>query len=201
MATIVTHLFFARKVLREGLVLKAEAPFLVGNIFPDIRRLAEIERSLTHRPVADLKDVNAHGAFWAGVLFHNLLDIRRHYGLTEAGEFAGYPDSNEFHLGCKFWEDWYLYPRLDGKKYILSCLETVYAKETEFIDWSVVKKYHLVTADYLSHCPNPESIAAYCLASKIPPVTTAGVVDYFRAIGRDKTAQKKITNFFSRLSF
>lgn len=201
MATAVTHLYFSRKVLAEGLVRKNKIPFLVGSLFPDIRRLAGLPRPVTHLQVRDLAQINEVPAFRAGVLFHHYLDLLRDRGLREARVFEGFPDLNEFHLGLKFWEDWYFYPRLRGKAAFCAVLKKVYAPEKELVTGRTVRLYHRLTVAYLSQRPNPDSIAAYCLGSGISPASVGMILDFYHRITLNMPAQQKDLDFFNRLTF
>lgn len=69
-----THLKYATQYLEGRPELEATA-FWRGTIFPDIRRMASIERHVTHRWGVTLEDVAAETNSWqAGLLLHSFLD-------------------------------------------------------------------------------------------------------------------------------
>lgn len=69
-----THLNYAAKYLETRPEID-RAKFLRGTAFPDIRRMAGIERHVTHRWGVTLEDVAAEAGPWqAGLLLHSYLD-------------------------------------------------------------------------------------------------------------------------------
>ncbi len=65
-----------------------EKEFILGTSFSDIRYIARgVKREVTHIPRVKFKDVygqlKAGNSFWAGVLFHSLVDEMREWYMTE----------------------------------------------------------------------------------------------------------------------
>lgn len=76
------HLRYAFEYLREHTEFD-RSEFLRGTTFPDIRRMAGLERVITHPEEVALDDVNAEADSWqAGLILHSYLDVawNRYFG-------------------------------------------------------------------------------------------------------------------------
>ncbi len=76
MPSFITHIVFAEKIYPA---LEPNTPnesaFLIGNLFPDIRRLNVLKRNQTHFNHIKKSSIQTAECFYTGVLTHNLLDI------------------------------------------------------------------------------------------------------------------------------
>lgn len=168
MAGPVTHIVFAILMLQflpQNIDRKA---FIVGTSFPDIRYMARIAREKTHiKPVSWDAVVQAPTSFYAGMLFHNLVDIIRmtrfepdFFVLNKSEQTPIY--INLFPLILKTAEDAYLYEKTDQWKEIASYFDTVYQEELDFgISEETVRAWHHLIQAYIAHQVSPESIARF----------------------------------------
>ena len=112
MASQISHIVYAKKYLEKypsGVINRDE--FLLGSVFPDIRRLAEnMTRKGTHR-VFEPVDLNFNGlnSFRAGWKFHVYCDMRREEILTKHGFYELTNDNGKFWQANKMLEDKLLY--------------------------------------------------------------------------------------------
>jgi hypothetical protein len=74
MPSQLVHIAYARAYLKQHPQVD-EAAFMRGTVFPDIRRLADLERHVTHHYGLSLKDVEQEMDPWqAGLMLHGYLD-------------------------------------------------------------------------------------------------------------------------------
>ncbi|MCJ7827548.1 hypothetical protein MUP65_00170 [Patescibacteria group bacterium] len=198
MATLITHLHFAQKALDEGLVCLPRQPFLVGTSHPDIRYLAKINRALTHFPCSGLAQVNESDPFDGGVLFHNLLDVTRAFGLKRACLHGSCPQTKEYYLGSKFWEDKHFYSQTNLSEWeaIGSLFDRIYPQEHRLVKREVVLDHHRYMAEYIASPPTQKTIERFLRKIGYPDKSIKLVCRYFHQVGRDKPLQKKIISFY-----
>jgi len=112
MASQVSHIVYAKKYLEKHPLPNGDRDlFILGCVFPDIRRLAEnLTRKGTHR-VFEPVDLNFEGLtpFRAGWKFHVYCDMRREELLNKYGFYVLTEDNGKFWQANKMLEDELLY--------------------------------------------------------------------------------------------
>jgi hypothetical protein len=134
MAGIVAHIVFAKQALDSFLPRYDAGPFLVGTVFPDIRQMAGIERSLTHPARMSLDEVEGtEDPFLAGMKFHALLDLRRERLVEKLGVYEGLPEGYPRTVALKLCEDQMLQSRIKDWSPILDAFEGTYPAADAFV--------------------------------------------------------------------
>ncbi|MDP1884652.1 MAG: hypothetical protein Q8L10_04785 [Candidatus Moranbacteria bacterium] len=112
MASQISHIVYAKKYLEKyPFSIANKDEFLLGCVFPDIRRLAEnLTRKGTHRAF-DPVDLDFRGlsSFRAGWKFHIYCDMRREEILNSYGFYELTNDNGKFWQANKMLEDELLY--------------------------------------------------------------------------------------------
>jgi len=112
MASQVAHIVYAKRYLEKFPSNEIDRDeFLLGCVFPDIRRVAEnLTRKDTHMAY-DPIDLNFTGltSFQAGWKFHLYCDMKREEILSQYGFYKLTEDTGKFWLSSKMLEDELLY--------------------------------------------------------------------------------------------
>lgn len=112
MASQIAHIVYAKKYLEKHPLLNGDRDlFILGSVFPDIRRLAEnLTRKDTHMAF-DSVDLNFEGLtpFQAGWKFHVYCDMKREEILTKQGFYIATNDNGKFWQANKMLEDELVY--------------------------------------------------------------------------------------------
>lgn len=156
-AAPLTHLVLAQEFLKQTPFLQeAEIkPFLVGNVFPDIRYLGEISREETHEKEITLDDIfNAPSPFIAGMRLHALVDVFRedmvvYWNIYDLIEGESHPATL-----LKLIEDEILYEMVETQNFIPLFDEIL----TDELAWKVSllthHKWHYFLQRYLGKKPS-----------------------------------------------
>lgn len=150
-----THLYFAEKWAEQNPIASDEAlrDFILGNLFPDIRYIANIPREWTHADVYSIDEVGASSTpFEGGMKLHAFVDMVREEFVERTGIYAyvipyaeGYPATL-----LKFIEEEILADRFDGRRYSY-CLDWIIEDEMRLgLTEDVVDHWH----SRLRYCMN-----------------------------------------------
>ncbi|MCB1075587.1 MAG: hypothetical protein KDK59_08650 [Simkania sp.] len=131
-----THLYFAEKWAEQNPIATQEAlrDFVLGNLFPDIRYVANIPREWTHAEVYSIEEVGASRTpFEGGMKLHAFVDIVRENFVEKTGIYAYVIPYAEGHPATllKFIEEEILADLFDGRKYSY-CLDWIIQEELQF---------------------------------------------------------------------
>lgn len=154
----ITHVALAEKLfkIRPGYSEDDKKAFIIGTVFPNIRYLADCDRSLTHLENVSLDDVlNASSPFLAGFLFHSYVDKQRELFVVSKGiyEYIASLCSCRPSMLIKLVEDELIFDSIDSN-FCKKCLKTVLKEEKDFgIDEEVVENWHYLLTNYFSYKP------------------------------------------------
>jgi hypothetical protein len=166
MASQVSHIIYAQKYLEKSQIngIKNPDEFVLGCVFPDIRRIDEtIKRKDTHLRF-DPIDLDFSGLtdFEAGWKFHLYCDMRREeilnrygfYNLSYTSDFANLPaktlEDELIYDACQNWEKWVVY------------FNNVPAIETGAnVTRETFSLWYAIIAKYLEKKPNNKSISIF----------------------------------------
>lgn len=152
MSSFVTHIVIAKKLLNK-LNITDRRKYYLGTSLPDIRKLGNIERDVTHfkeptiREILEEKDDHKKG-----VLLHLLLDKKRFGYYKRNNIFSLFP-SEDFHIKdnlSKLVEDMILYKKVDNwieiSEYLLDT--------NNYTDWEItdedIKKWNEIIRAYIN---------------------------------------------------
>jgi hypothetical protein len=170
MASQVSHLIYARRYFEKNPALPSfEDEFMLGCVFPDIRRIDEsIKRKDTHRCFSPL-DLNFSGLtpFQAGWKFHMYCDMKREeilnkykfYSLENAGRFEG--------MANKLTEDGLLYDEYNNWEKLKHLFNNPPKIDTGLaISRETFDLWYAINAKYIEKKPDEKTIRI--LLAKIP---------------------------------
>lgn len=158
-AAPLTHLYAAQlwNDYVEGFNKEESCAFFLGNLFPDIRYLAEIPREMTHINGVSFRDVKEHlSPFVKGLIFHSVIDELREHVVIESEIYSILEDVESEHLTTllKLVEDEILWDMLDGKQF-LPFLKSVIEEELQTgISPDLIRKWHFFLGYYLGNRPS-----------------------------------------------
>lgn len=173
MASQITHIVLADKLLPTYFRDFERQLFLLGNIFPDIRTPAHLKREKTHLPVKSIANVqSASDAFMAGVLLHNLIDEKREKFVESSGVYGLFQTSLYPPTVFKAFEDVQLYRKLPDWETIIDYLEFMPEQAASFgIDNAELQLWHKTLREYFA---DPLSEQARTEFLKVAKPDTAG---------------------------
>ncbi len=164
MASQVAHIIYARKYLDKYPSTIDKDEFILGCVFPDIRRIAEnISRKDTHMRFTPL-DLNFEGltSFQAGWKFHLYCDMRREEILNKY-KFYTVKDTDKFwNNPNKQLEDSLVYKDYNNWEKVISYFNNVPKIETGLnISQETISLWYAVIAKYLEKKPDDKSMHIY----------------------------------------
>lgn len=154
-----THVFIAEQWMKANPVYTADqlGPFVVGNLFPDIRYLVKIKRDTTHRTGLSKDDIlNAPNAFEAGINLHCYLDEQREALVVKWGIYNHLKvveEGKRLDTLLKMIEDEILFDRIDLASTLVYINEIPSEELEKGISSDKIAEWHLVLTMFLSQRP------------------------------------------------
>lgn len=131
--------------------------FMIGTLFPDIRYLAECDRSVTHFDHVTLEDVLLEkNPFLAGMLFHSYVDKEREVYLVSKGiyDYISPLNSPRPTTLIKLVEDEFIFDLVD-LVYCKRCVKVILDEETKFgIELDKIEEWHYLLNNYFTYKPS-----------------------------------------------
>jgi len=161
MASIVSHLIYARKYFEKNPAKPAfEDEFILGCVFPDIRRIDEsIKRKDTHRCFSPL-NLNFSGLspFQAGWKFHLYCDMKREEILNKY-KFYEIPGTIDFwHQSAKQLEDELVYGEYNNWEKVVHYFNNVPKIEVGIgVTHETFQLWYAIIAKYIERKPDNKS--------------------------------------------
>lgn len=203
MAAQITHIALTEKIFDKYFADKNKQEFVVGTNFPDIRRMANIERDLTHFNNETMESVVAEeNSFMAGFRFHSLVDIDSTLYRRNSGLLNLFPKSIYLHEGVKAFEDRVMYGKVSDWEEIRQMFDVVLEEELQFgTSLEIVKNWHDKLKKYYFHEPNTGLEVSYIISE---PMEVAVEINNVAERVKDKALAMKIIddyyeNFESRI--
>jgi len=162
MASQVAHVVYAKKYLDRYPAMNKDL-FLLGTLFPDVRRVApEIRRSDTHHAFERLDlDFDNLSSFEAGWKFHLWCDMRREEILSKY-EFYKLPYTTFHDVPSKLLEDELVYEKYNNWEKLCLILNNPPEIKTDLnITQEVIKHWYAILAKYFEKKPNEKTIKAF----------------------------------------
>ncbi len=164
MASQVAHIIYAQKYLEKYPSTINKDDFLLGCVFPDIRRIAEnISRKDTHMRFSPL-DLNFEGltSFQAGWKFHLYCDMRREEILNKYSFYSIKETDSYWNNPNKQLEDELLYGSYNNWEKIVTYFNNVPEIKPELkISQETISLWYAIIAKYLEKNPDDKSIHIY----------------------------------------
>lgn len=163
MASQVAHIIYAKKYL-EKYPMENEDEFLLGCVFPDIRRIDEkIKRRDTHLILDDLNaDLKYLNAFQAGWKFHLYCDMRREE-ILNSYKFYDLPGTLEmWGLPNKLLEDEVVYDNYKNWEKIINYFNNIPEIGTNIgVSRETFEIWYAILAKYFERKPDSQSIRIF----------------------------------------
>jgi hypothetical protein len=193
MASQVSHIIYAQEYLSKMPVngIKNPDEFVLGCVFPDIRRIDEtIKRKDTHLRF-DPIDLDFSGLtdFESGWKFHLYCDMRREeilnsygfYKLPHTSDFANLPaktlEDELIYDACQNWEKWIVY------------FNNVPAIETSAnVTWETFSLWYAIIAKYLERKPDNKSIRIFFSKQSSLVRKASDIIKIVEKLRKDKRA-------------
>jgi len=175
MATELSHLFYAQKVLAKDLGFFNKKDFFLGTVFPDIRYLGVITREESHGQLKSFNEISeVESSFMAGVHFHTLMDYARQTFIRNNGFYRKYENGHQYTISGKLFEDFLLFKQVENKAEIIESFLKVTKEGIGFnIEEQAIQSWFNEIAKYLEVGPNNESIERFLrfLGFRDEPIT------------------------------
>jgi hypothetical protein len=193
MASQIAHIIYARKYFEKNPALpNFEDEFMLGCVFPDIRRIDEsIKRKDTHRCFSPL-DLNfsSLSAFQAGWKFHLYCDMRREE-ILNSYKFYEIPGTADFwHQSAKQLEDELLYGEYNNWEKVVHYFNNVPMLEIGVgVTRETFQLWYAIIAKYIEK--KPDSKAMHIFLSKQPSFA-AKADDIIKSVDKLRKNEKVI---------
>lgn len=113
MASQITHIVLADKLYKKYFSHFSQGDFYIGNTFPDIRKLADFDRAVSHLPTTSISEIQQEtNAFTAGMKLHSYIDVIREKFVREAGLYDLFHIEHNPLTVAKLFEDQVLHAKL-----------------------------------------------------------------------------------------
>ncbi len=167
MASQISHVVYAKKYLEQHPAMNADL-FLLGTLFPDIRRVADnIKRKDTHNLHEEL-NLEFHGIapFEAGWKFHLWCDMRREEILNKY-EFYKLPFTIDHDVPPKILEDELVYNKYQNWEKLNFILNNPPQINVELdVSQETIERWYAILAKYFEKKPDGKTIKAFLWKQK-----------------------------------
>jgi hypothetical protein len=198
MASQVAHIIYSQKYFSKYPSSINKDEFMLGCIFPDIRRVDEtIKRKYTHLKFDPLDlDFSGLTAFEAGWKFHLYCDMRREEILNHYKFYNLENTTDIWHLPAKILEDEILYGYYDNWEKLVSYFNnSPFIKTDLHVSQETMSHWYATVARYFEKNPNDKTMQAF-LSKQVTLNTIANdilkVVDKLRKDARVVDVLKKV---------
>ena len=201
MASEIAHVIYADRFLKKKPIAKDWGEFMLGNLFPDIRRVSNVTRGQTHNNFESL-DLEFEGLtdFEKGWKFHVWCDMRRFEILNQTGyydlkEVGKYSYLSGYHL-----EDvliWEKFSKWDSfANFLMNVGYRNVLKEVGKNDWSF---WYEALANYFRQKPNTQTIKVFCKTQPSVSPVVESVVEGVEILGKSNKIAKTISNLYQEI--
>ena len=199
MASQISHIVYAKKYLDKHPSNKINGnEFILGTVFPDIRRVAEnIKRSDTHSVFSSV-DLTFSGlsSFQAGWKFHLYCDAKREEILGRHGFYSLDGTADLACIPSKLLEDKIIYSRYNNWKKLADFFRNPPEIDTGInISRETFKLWYAILAEYISQKPDSKIINKF--ASSLPALANMAE-DIVKSIGVLEK-NKKVVDILGRV--
>ena len=199
MASQVSHIVYAKKYFDKHPSNVNKDEFILGCVFPDIRRIdGKIMRKDTHRHYDPL-DLNFDGmtAFEAGWKFHLYCDMKREEILNKY-KFYSLPEAENFwHLPAKIFEDEIVYDKYNNWEKLVHYFNNVPEIKNEInVSRETFSLWYAILAKYIEKKPDSKSMRIFL--SKQPSLAEK-VGDIVQSIDAQRK-DKRIVEILGKVS-
>lgn len=178
MASQISHIIYAQKYFEKNNLSQEDKDlFILGCIFPDIRRIdPNIKRKMTHPIFYNLNlDFENLSPFEAGWKFHLYCDLRREEILNNYKFYSNKYSEAFDNQSAKMLEDEIVYNSFDGWQKLYEHFKDVPMISTGIdISKETFEKWYSIIADYIKKKPTNETMKTFL--SEQPPLVSEEIV-------------------------
>ncbi len=188
MASVISHIVYADRFLKNNPIIKDTQKFMLGVSFPDIRRISNVSRAQTHNNFDEL-DLRFEGmsAFDAGWKFHVWCDLRRAELLRDEGFFDIDIVKDSYYFSSYLLEDELVWGRYKNwetlDNYFRNAAFIDRFKELSESDWNF---WFGVLAEYMKEKPNKETSLRYIKKNPSFSGKSQNILDEVELLRADK---------------
>jgi len=157
MASQIAHIVYAKKYFEKYPSTINKDEFILGCVFPDMRRIdGNIKRKDTHRHYDPLDlDFSGMTAFEAGWKFHLYCDMKREEILNKY-DFYSLPEAESFwHLSAKLLEDEIVYEKYNNwEKLVLYFNNVPFVETGVHVSRETFSLWYAILAKYIEKKPD-----------------------------------------------
>jgi hypothetical protein len=189
-ASQITHVVYAKKYLERHPAMDADL-FLLGTLFPDIRRVTDkVGRRETH-VIYDNLDLEFKGlsAFEAGYRFHLWCDMRREEILNKYDFYSLKYAAETGHLVAKLLEDELVYEKYANWEKLRWLLDNPPEIKTEIsVSQETIERWYAILAKYFEKKPDERTLKAFLWKQRRLRKISGEIVDFVAKLRNNSKA-------------
>jgi hypothetical protein len=197
MAFPISHIVYAKKYLEQHPAVDPDL-FMLGVLFPDIRRITdEVSRYETHQIFKTL-NLNFDGlsAFRAGWKFHLWCDMRRDEILNKA-DFYKFSYTTYHDAPPKLLEDELVYDKYKNWEKLVLLLNNPPELEDEIpVSRETIERWFAIIAKYFEKKPEDKSMKAFLFKQRKLRKKSDEIIDAVQKLRQNR----KVVEILSRIS-
>lgn len=169
MASEISHIIYAKKYLEKYPSTMNKDEFMLGCVFPDIRRIdRNISRKDTHMHFEKIDlDFSGLSAFEAGWKFHLYCDMRREEILEQEGFYKIDLTQEIYCIPPKLLEDEILYEKFNNWEKLAAFFNNIPKIEAKInVPYETMELWYAILSNYIDQ--KPDEKAMHVLLSKQP---------------------------------
>jgi hypothetical protein len=199
MAAPITHVAIADRIYHHFFTAADQAAYIVGTSFPDIRRLAKIQREKVHFTDFSLEDIAASSLFSAGLKIHSVVDIISQKFYRETELFSLFPSSRFVKEAAELFADQVLYAKINTWKIIAGYFNRIYSEELTFgVSKEAVVTWHQNLARYFMGDINQEAgLKKLILGNGNSEETVNEMINVSKQVKDKARAESLVLDFYS----
>ena len=189
MASQVAHVVYAQKYLEKN-PRKGGEFFVLGSLFPDMRRVAErVSRRDTHMYFENI-DLNFEGLdlFQAGWKFHLWCDMRREEILNKY-DFYSLRGANAIDPTAKLLEDELVYDEYKNWEKLIFILNNPPKINTSLdVSQEIIERWYAILAKYFGKKPNDKTMKIFLSKQSSLRIEADQIIDGVRKLRENPKA-------------
>ena len=210
MASQISHIIYAKKFFDSAQEGKIEIgrkidkdEFLLGCVFPDIRRIDKnIQRKDTHLKFYPL-DLNFSGpsSFEAGWKFHLYCDMKREDILKKYGFYTGKENDGFYEFAAKMLEDELVYKEYNNWEKIINYFNNPAFPKIENLEINpeTFRLWYAMVSKYAQKNPTSKTIRTFLTKQPRLQKNIDEIMEKMETLRQDKKAVKILGNIYEEI--
>jgi len=197
MASQVAHIIYCQKYFAKYPSKLNKDEFMLGSIFPDIRRIdGNLKRKQTHL-CFDSIDLNFEklSSFEAGWKFHLYSDMRREEILGKYNFYSIKGTSDFWHISSKLMEDEIIYGQYENWEKLVHYFNNIPAVAVDLVPRETLSLWYSINAKYFEKQPDSKAMSIFL--SKMPAL--AGIANDVTKVVDELRKSKKVVEILNKV--